>query len=249
MDGVGVAVRDWLGHAGLTAADVARRAGVSSSTMHRVLNQQVDPSVGTLREIALACGVEMELTTRHTSDPHACAAARAMLENGYTPPAEPEVAAWRDRLIRFSDAGDPLSIVTHAAGASSPLDRPGATLLKGELPLGRIASAGDASKAPWALSGAAGLYLPGADAAAPRVTVLWSGDARTTVQLLADAGVRQTHRQDRAALAVIEAEPELFYGAFSKGFIRYAAPIQIIVDCIAQGGAVADDALKEARSW
>jgi hypothetical protein len=50
-------------------------------------------------------------------------------------------------------------------------------------------------------------------------------------------------------LAVIEAEPELFYGAFTKGFIRYAAPIQIIVDCIAQRGAVADDALKEAMSW
>jgi len=86
---VGVAVRDWLGQAGLTAAEVARSAGVSCSTMHRVLGQQVDPSVGTVRQVALACGVELELTTRHTSDPYACAAARALFEGGRQPPTDP----------------------------------------------------------------------------------------------------------------------------------------------------------------
>jgi hypothetical protein len=67
--------------------------------------------------------------------------------------------------------------------------------------------------------------------------------------LLADTELRRAEHPDRAALAVIAAEPELFTGSFAAGIVRYAAPIQIILDRIAQGGAVADDAIEEAMSW
>jgi gp16 family phage-associated protein len=249
MEATEVIVRGWLAASGLTAATVARRAGVSASTLHRVLNGRVDPSVGTLREIALACGIEMELTARPLSDPHASAAARAMLESGYKPPQDREVAAWQERLVRMAESDSPVDVVKAAATASSPLLRPGAILLFGELPLARIASAGDAANGRWAISGAAGLYLPLPSAAAPAVTILWCEDVRRVIQLLAETDLRQTHRLDRAVLAVIAGEPELFSGSFTEGIVRYAAPIQIILDCLSQAGTVADDALREAMSW
>jgi transcriptional regulator with XRE-family HTH domain len=249
MEATEVMVRGWLAASGLNASAAARRAGVSASTLHRVLNGVVDPSVGTLREIALACGMEMALTAHPLSDPQASAAARAMLEIGYEPSADREIAAWRERLARMAESGSPVDIVKAAAAASSPLHRRGAILLSGELPLARIASAGDAAKGRWAISGAAGLYLPPPSAAAPAVTILWCEDVRTVIHLLAETELRQTHRPDRAALAVISGEPELFIGSFTEGIVRYAAPIQIILDCLSQPGTVADDAMREAVSW
>ncbi len=248
MESVGAAMHTWLAAAGLNASAVARRAGVSGSTVHRILNDAVDPSVGTLREIALACGIDIDLTARPLSDPRAAAAARAMLEDGYVPPADPEVAAWQERLIR-SAGSNPVEIVEAAAAASSPLQRAGAVLLSGDVALARVASAGDASKGRWAISGAAGLYLPPPSSEVPAVTILWCEDARTVAHLLADADLRQTHRHDRAVLAVVASEPELFAGSFTEGIVRYAAPIQIIIDCLAQSGAVAVDAIEEAMSW
>jgi transcriptional regulator with XRE-family HTH domain len=249
MESTGVIVGGWLEASGLNAAAAARRAGVSASTLHRVLNGLADPSVGTLREIALACGIEMALAARPLSDPRASAAARAMLEADYEPSADREIAAWQERLVRLAGSGSPVDIVKAAAAASSPLLRPGAVLLSGELPLARIASAGDASRKRWAISGAAGLYLPPPGAVAPVVTILWCEDVRTVIQLLAETELRQTDRPDRASLAVIAGEPELFIGSFTEGIVRYAAPIQIILDCLSQPGAVADDALREAVSW
>lgn len=244
-----VLVRQWLEDAGLSASAVARRAGVSTSTMHRVLNGLVDPSIGTLEEIAIACNTSIDLTTRPMSEPFAAAAARAMLEDGYKPPVSPGVDAWLDRLMHRTDSDDPVAVLEAAARASSPLRRPGAALFTGDVSLGRLASAGDASRGAWAISGPAGLDLPALSTPAPQSTLLWVDDAKAALSLLADSALRPTHRPDRATVAVLAAEPELFEGAFNHGPVRYAAPIQILLDCIAQGGNVADRALAEARSW
>lgn len=249
MEALAAMVHGWLESSGLSPAAAARRAGVSASTMHRILNNLVDPSVGTLYEIALACGIQIDLTARPLSDARAAAAARALLEGGYEPPQDPSVTAWRERLHRMAASGDPVDIVKSAAIASGPLYRPGAALLHGEVTLARVASAGDAAKGRWAISGAAGLYLPPPSAAVPPVTILWCEDVRAVTHLLADAELRQSQRPDRAVLAVIAAEPQLFTGSFTEGIVRYAAPIQIILDCVGQGGALADDAIEEAMSW
>jgi len=249
MEAVAGIARGWLESSGLSPAAAARRAGVSASTMHRILNGLVDPSVGTLREIAIACGLQMDLAARPLSDPRAAAAARALLEGGYRPSSDSDVSAWRERLPRLASSADSVEIAKVAAAASAPLRRPGAGLFQGEITLARVSSAGDASQGHWAVSGAAGLYLPSPSAAVPAVTILWCDDARTVSHLLTDTGLRLTHRPDRAVLAVIAAEPELFTGSFTEGIVRYAAPIQIVLDCLAQGGAVTDDAIAEAMTW
>jgi hypothetical protein len=73
--------------------------------MHRVLNGLVDPSLGTLDEVALACGIQLDLAAQPLSDPLAASAARAMLEGGYEPPSDPGVAALAERLPRMAASG------------------------------------------------------------------------------------------------------------------------------------------------
>lgn len=241
-------VRGWLSDAGLNASTSARRAGVSASTLHRILTEQVDPSVGTLREIAISCGVDLVVTSRPISEWRAAAAARWMLEDGYVAPDD-EIVEWQSRLVRLAQSDNPVDVVNVAALASAPLHRPGATWFTGTTNVGRIASAGDATGGQWALSGAAGLYLPESGEPAPPVTILWCGDVRGATQHLTDSEVRFTNRAEHTTLVVVRGEPELFAGSFTKGLVRYAAPIQIVLDCLSLGGAVASDAREEALSW
>jgi transcriptional regulator with XRE-family HTH domain len=249
MDSPSAIVEEMMASTGLTASGVARRAGVSGSTLHRILNNQVDPSFGTIREVAIACGLHLSLATTRLSDPLAASAARSMLEEGFEPPDDPEVARWRERLPRLAGGDAPIEIVKVAARASSPLHRPGVALYSGKVPLARVASAGDASGARWAISGTAGLYLPSDNEVAPTVTILWCEDARAVDHLLVGSGLHSVHRADRATVAVVAAEPQLFAGSFAHGITHYVAPIQIVLDCISQGGQVADDAIKEVTSW
>jgi transcriptional regulator with XRE-family HTH domain len=249
MEKPGVLVQEMLASSGLTASGVARRAGVSGSTLHRIVNDQVDPSFGTLREVAIACGLHLSLATSPLSDRLAASAARSMLEEDYEPPDGPEVGDWRKRLLRLAGGGDPVEIVKVAARASSPLQRFGNVLYSGQVSLARLASAGDASGKRWAVSGAAGLYLPADGDVAPAVTILWCEDVRAVDHLLVGSGLRPIRRADRATVAVAAAEPELFAGSFTHGMVRYVAPIQIILDCTSQAGPVADDAIEEVALW
>jgi transcriptional regulator with XRE-family HTH domain len=247
-ESIGDIVREWLLESGLNAATAARRAGVSASTLHRILTDQVDPSVGTLREIAIGCGEDLSISSRMISDWRAAAAARSMLEEGYSVP-EVEIADWRDRLTRLAEGNDPIEIVTAAAHASAPLHRDGAAWYTGTMTIGSVASAGDASGGQWALSGAAGLHLPELGELTPAITVLWCSEVRLVSQLLAASDVPTTDRIDRVTLAVVRGELELFEGSFTRGLVHYAAPIQIVIDCLSLGGVVANEAREEAMTW
>jgi len=249
MDSVPEAVRKWIADTGLSSNRLSQLAGISQSTMSRVLGGRVDPAVGTLVEIALACGLDLDLATRPSSDPAAARAARAMLEAGFPADGDAHLSQWRERLTRFSGATDPISLLTTAARYASPLMRPGVELFGGEITVGQLASAGDAAQGLWALSGAAGLTLPEPHEFVPATTILWTQNTRRVVQLLTDSRLERTTRPARATVAVLVAEPALFTHAFTQGIVRYVAPIQLMLDCLAQGGAVAADALAEVESW
>ncbi|MGH3303436.1 MAG: helix-turn-helix domain-containing protein [Streptosporangiaceae bacterium] len=244
---IGITVRSWVKGSQLSASVVARRAGVSGSTLHRVLNDQVDPSIGTLREIAVACGVGLTLDTGPLADAAAAAAARVILEDGYSP-SLPDADLWVERLGR-QVGYDPVQIVEAAGRASSPLLRAGSRLLAGPVEVGRVASAGEASGGQWALSGLAGFRLPGLWERLPAPTILWCEDVRHVEQLLADADLPRVTRPQRTSLAIVEADSALFTNSFEKDRVRYVAPIQILLDGFAIGGVVADIARREAQSW
>jgi transcriptional regulator with XRE-family HTH domain len=245
QDDVGSIVRRWVKKSGLSAPTIARRAGVSTSTLHRVQHNQVDPSVGTLREIAVACGHHLALATRPLADP--AAAARFLLEDGYEP-SLPDVELWVERLSRQA-GDDPVQIVETAGRASAPLHRHTSKLYASPIEVGRVASAGEASGGSWALSGMAGLKLPGLWERLPTPTIVWCEDVRRVEQLLADADLIRATRPERTTLALVEADPALFTHSFEQDRVQYAAPIQIVLDSFSIGGVIGDIARREAQTW
>ena len=146
-------VGEWVAASGLTRSQVAQRAGLARSTLLRIESGETNPSLGTLRELAIACGLDIDVLTRPLSDPAAAEAARLMFEDGYRPHDRPGATAWSQRLTR--QAGEDPVAVTRAAGAAASLThRPGAFHLTGTVPLVRVASAGDGAGGTWAISGA-----------------------------------------------------------------------------------------------
>ncbi len=249
MDSTSTAVNAWIANAGLNPHRVSRRAGVSQSTMSRVLAGRVDPSLGTLTEIAFACGLELELAVRPSSDPDAARAARSILEENYPDSADAQIMVWQDRLTRYAEDEDPVSLVATAAMHASPLRRRGVMMFTGEVTMGHLASVCDTTLGNCVVSGAAGLFLPDTYDLAPATTILWSENPRHTQQLLTDSALKPTERPDCATIAVLHAEPSLFANSFTQGIVVYAAPLQLMLDCLSQSGGVADAALKEIKSW
>ncbi|QXQ15295.1 helix-turn-helix domain-containing protein [Skermania piniformis] len=212
MDGIASAVREWIADTGLSPNQVSRRAGISQSTMSRILGGRVDPAAGTLNEIALACGLQLDLATRASSEPAAARAARALLEAGYPTDPDGHLTRWQERLARYAGTSDPVDLLTTAARYASPLRSPDVALFTGTAPLGQVASAGQASQGRWALSGAAGLTLPQPHDDAPITTILWAEHPREATQLLTDSTSAPPAPSDRRALAardcaVLEVEP------------------------------------------
>lgn len=238
---------------GATSVDFARRAGVGRTTLHRIAAGQVEPTLATLRELAIAHGYELTIGLTPLSDPAAAAAVRHLVDPAFdgvspeevSPGDAREVDAWIARLERYDDV-DAAAIT--AARASSLLHRNGATFLRGDNSATRLASAGDASGQTWAVSGAAALRVVTAtEAEGP--SVLWvDGAAEEVSRFLLD-----THRRvDSAAAAnviVAPAHPSVFVDEYRDGPIRYVAPIQLLLDCIGLGGMLEATALLVQQSW
>lgn len=164
---------------GWTATDVSRRAGINRSTLHRISNGAVEPTLTTLRELAIVHGMDMTVQLTPLSDPDATTAARILLgpggADGTAPGPDrhgdvrPGVLAWIDRLERVAagvkapadDAGTQATLqILSAAGRAADLrHRPGAVHLRGRRDALRLASAGEACPGRWAVSGGPALEL------------------------------------------------------------------------------------------
>ena len=222
-------------------------------TDYRVLDDSGDPSLGTLREIAFACGRSLSLDTRPLADPAAAAAARAELERDYVPNL-PGVEQWRERLHRRVAAQQVnrnhiVALAQEAGKASAPLLRSDTVLLRGPVTFGRVASAGHASEQPWAISGLAGFQHPGLWETTPAPTILWTPDPRHVQQLLADADLQATSRWQRAHVAICLAEPALFANSVEHAQVHYASPLQIVMDGFSIGGVAESLARRQIDSW
>lgn len=232
-------VEEWIGGTGTSVAGVARRAGLARSTLLRIAKGLTNPTVGTLREIAIACGLDLSITAVPLSDPAAAEAARLMLEDGYVASDPANASQWIDRLRR--NAGDdPVSIVQAAGTASTLRHRLGAVHLMGEVPVLRVASAGDAANGRWAISGAPPMGAEG-------VVVLWSERPDDAAAHLRD--VAQPSSGARATLIVAPAHPGIFIDAWSEDSVTYVAPIQMLLDNLGLGGPEGDIARTIAESW
>jgi transcriptional regulator with XRE-family HTH domain len=230
----------WVATSGLTRTEVARRAGLARSTMLRVDNGTVSPTVATLRELAIACGLDVEITTRTLSDPAAAEAARSMLENGYVVTDPVATAQWVERLTRMA-GNEPVDIVRAAGVASTLRARRGAHYFKGKVPMLRVASAGDATDLDWAISGGPPLGAAG-------TTVLWSADADLAARFLGEA-MSITSEPREADVIVAPSHPGIYVDSWMDTLVRYVAPIQMLLDAFGLEESLAQAAMVEARSW
>lgn len=238
---------------GVSSVEFARRSGVGRTTIHRIANGTVEPTLSTLRELAIAHLYSLKLELVPLSDPLAAVALRMLVDPAFekldaeeVSPDDPAgLGAWIERLRRFDDV-DTAAIT--AARASSLLHRDGAVFLRGDRSGRRLASAGEASGQTWALSGAAGLeYATGAPVPGPGI--LWvDEDAASAASLLLD-----THRGvESAAVAdviVARAHPAVFVDRYADGPFWYVAPTQLLLDSIGLGGAAEEAAKLVWRSW
>lgn len=238
---------------GVTSVEFARRAGVGRTTIHRIANGESEPSLGTLRELAIVHGYDLELTLVPLSDPTAAAALRHLVDPAFSalPPSDIDASTadavdeWMTRLRRYPDT-DHAAVA--AARASSLLYRRGARVLRGDRSAARLASAGDASGAHWALSGAAGLsYVTGNEV--DGVAVLWvDRDPDEVSRYLLDTH-RSVENAAAAQVIVARAHPSVFVDEHRGGPFVYVAPTQLLLDSIGLGGLTEATALLVQHGW
>lgn len=233
--------------AGMTAVDFARIVGVNRSTLHRIAAGDVQPTLGTLRELAIAHGLELQLATSPLSDPDAAVAARVLLDPAHPESTSSAVQVWVERLERRHPDGAPVPILHAAARASTLRHRPGAVYLRGSDAALRLASAGEASRGRWAVSGRAALAL-GSAAAQRGPSVLWAEDVERVAQLLGDTHSRAATSRG-AHVIVAGLSDSVLVDAFEVDRVRYVAPVQMLLDCIGLGGELADAADAIAKEW
>lgn len=238
---------------GVSNVEFARRSGVGRATIHRLATGTSEPTIATLRELAIAHGYDLDLRLVPLSDPNAAAALRHLVDPAFEKliPADVdaatarEVGEWISRLERYDDI-DRAAVA--AARASALLEREAAVYLRGEHSAARLASAGDASGKAWAISGASGLeFVTGS--VVNGVGVLWvDGDAESAARTLYDTH-RRVENSAGANVVVARAHPSVFIDVHQDGPIRFVAPTQLMLDSIGLGGLTEVTALDVQRGW
>jgi transcriptional regulator with XRE-family HTH domain len=246
---------------GWTATDVSRRAGINRSTLHRISNGAVEPTLTTLRELAIVHGKDMTVQLRPLSDPDAAIAADLLLAAPKQSQEQSQdsipagVRSWMHRLERIaagvkSAPGQQITAATLqvlcAAGRASDLrHREGAAYLRGRSDPLRLASAGDAAHGFWAVSGGA---APSFSGVSEVPGILWVSDVTAAVAALADTH-RSVRDPARADVIVAAGDDRLFRDLSEHDGVRFVAPVRQVIDACGLGPVAERHALDIARSW
>lgn len=244
-------IRDISSRSSLSRTAVARRSGVHRSTLYRALDGSSDIRLETLEEIALAYGLQAQLSYVPLSDPVAADAARVLLEGDHGDTITPDLDAWMQRLQRYAgEQASPVDLALEAARASTLLERRGALGMRGDFTVDRLASAGYATGEVWALSGSAALEaLDGGDPDDTPVNILWTSQPQKAMQLLADSGRPAPRGLGSADLIIAEPSDIMFRGLNTIEGISLVSPVQAIIDNLGLHDQQRDRAISIARAW
>ncbi|MBD8030143.1 helix-turn-helix domain-containing protein [Corynebacterium gallinarum] len=211
--------------AGEQPTRVSRRSGVSRSTLKRVKDGTSEPTLSTLREVALALGLDVTVTAGPASDPFAAAAARTLIDDSV--PENPEdsgIVAWLDRFERWNIT-DPLTLVAEAGIVQGITRRPGARFVATDP--GDLAALPDlfaVQDTRWALSGAAtATVIMGRVVEGP--TVVWHEGGDTAF----DFGTPVAEPAAADVILVPAGATELA-GHYTQGPLNFVAPVQLVID-------------------
>ena len=255
----------------LKRSELASRAGISRNTEWTIRHDQSRAHLGTLRELALACGYDIEVQLSPGFDPMASAAARVLLGDL----AEENVqgmAEWRDRILRYTDfQGDStqlekIAIAQEAAIFSGAQNAPKAVMLAGRSDVLRLTSAAMAanlalketpalaieqgSNHEWMLSGWAGLRSEDSSEEASKSlpTVVWTTHPQLfALQLQSSHRRVETMRAADVVVAPVSSHQRI--GTREVEAALLVSGVQAIIDCMGLGGPIAELALAKAREW
>jgi transcriptional regulator with XRE-family HTH domain len=240
-----------LSKATIAPTELARRAGVSRNTEWSLRRDPSRAKLGTLRELALACGLDIRIATVEASDPYAAAAARVMVGDLLAENVEnqEQLTQWVARLRRWAPDAEPLQLTKMAAEVSAPQSRAGAIFLIGRHDPDRLASAAIASEQPWSLSGAPALDALGIEpisSASP--TVLW-----TLAPAIVMGMLLSTHRKTTVAsganVIVAPLHQTVLAGGANLGGLELVSPVQAVIDSLGVGGELGVAAHNIAGRW
>lgn len=241
----------FLNETTIAPTELARMAGVSRNTEWSLRRDPSRAKLRTLRELALACGLDIKIDTVAASDPYASAAARVMVGDL---PAESvddqeQLSEWVARLERWGPDAAPLQLTEMAASVSAPQNRSGAVFLIGRHDPDRLTSAALASAEPWALSGAPALdSLDVEPIPSTSPAVLW-----TAVPDVVTGMLLSTHRKTTVASAanviVVPLHQAVLIGGASLGGVKLVSPVQAVIDSLGVGGELGVAAHNIAGRW
>ncbi|MEV7606891.1 helix-turn-helix domain-containing protein [Paenarthrobacter sp. NPDC089322] len=204
--------------------ELARRAGVSSSTITRIEKGDVDPTLGMAARILAAAGLQFTPRLEPLSDPQALRSARAILDSTFTPKADPESLATLKRWASKDGSPRPRSLAKEAGLAAPPGSRPGALTSTTDWNFLRLCSAVAATRKGWAVSGSPAATRIGAQEIAGPV-ILYVEEPERIRSIISRSGVTG---QEVILLPLDETSEA---GVWKDEGIVWADPIQVILDC------------------
>lgn len=213
--------------AGEQPTRVSRRSGVSRSTLKRVKDGTSEPTLSTLREVALALGLDITVHAGAASDPFAAAAARTLIDDSVPEnPHDEDIVAWLDRFDRWG-INDPLTLVSEAGALQGIEHRRGArfvTIEPGQLAdLPELFAQRDSR---WALSGAAAAtVIMGQVSTGP--TVVWHDGGLDAAPLNFGTPVATAREAD---VILAPAGATELAGHYAQGPLFFVAPVQLVID-------------------
>lgn len=222
-----VKIDELIALAGEQPTRVSRRSGVSRSTLKRVKDGTSEPTLSTLREVALALGLDVTVQAGPASDPFAAAAARTLIDDSVPEnPNDAEVVAWLERFARWS-INDPLTLVAEAGILQGIHHRRGTQFVAiepGELAdLPELFAQQDSH---WALSGAAAATVIMRQIV-DGPTVVWHDSSPYAPPLRFGTPVATAEEAD--VILVPTGATELA-GSYAQGPLFFVAPVQLVID-------------------
>lgn len=204
--------------------ELARRAGVSASTISRIEKGSIDPTLGMAEKILAATGLQIAPRLEPLSDPEALRAARAILGDDGDTAADTEGAATLRRWASPDGTPRPRALAREAGAAAPPRLRPGAVELSTGWNFLRICSTVAATREGWAVSGSPAAERIGAPEATGPV-ILYVQSPQRIERMLASSGPGP-HQ-----VLILPFDGTSETGAWNDEGIVWADPIQVILDC------------------
>ncbi len=240
----------WVTESGRAKYKIAADAGIARTTLDRAILDPDPVRLGTLKEIAFACGVELANCGEPLGSLEAALAARWHLEPGFTADNPETLTVWLQRLQRWAGEGTRQGIVESAARALNlrhlieRSDTISLTAVRNHL------SSERSEASPWAWSGDAGLLEdgPNQEIRAPQM-VLWVGDTGRWDAPSQGAASNLGADEDILVVNIVEAPQEFFQNRRRINEQWVVSPLQLLLDCLSLGGAIGDRARQKIKWW